>query len=524
MTNNNSKRRPYAYVTDTGLVVKDSTLMKYALKTDEATDSKQLNDSFEGMYKADYLLQPLYNPVWLTNLPELNTYHASCCEAVATDVAGLGYTLMPAKDRKGTQTNKNKLTAFFDSIHPSVTQIINQSVNDRQTVGYGAIEIIKEGRSKTPPDNLAHIPSYTLRRHSDGIRVLQQIGANKVWFVRAGTGRDVNKDTGDLAPYGSLPKDVRGDEVIWIKRYTPRSTFYGLPPIIPAIGAIYGDRARLKYNVAFFDNYGVPAFAVIITGDFQTNDLEEDDPNYNFDKTLKGQIQANMQKLMQDPYSTLVLTIPSVGGEGKVNVELKPLATDTKEASFRLFRKDNRDEIIHAHKVPPYRIGINETGSLGGSNSEESTKIYKMGVINPIQSQICNSITYYVVNQGFNIMDWTFGVQEGDIRDVALDVDSAVKLISNAMMTPNQGIEYFSERFNLERSTDPLMDDYYMNGVPVSQLSSPQSKQIPVPAVDNVLKSLEDGLNDIAVKHDGLGDGGKGQGFTNAIRRIKGKL
>jgi len=48
--------------------------------------------------------------------------------------------------------------------------------------------------------------------------------------------------------------------------------------------------------------------------------------------------------------------VPTMEGQGEVNIEFKPLSTEVKEASFRLFRQDNRDEILAAHGVPPYRM------------------------------------------------------------------------------------------------------------------------------------------------------------------------
>ena len=73
------------------------------------------------------------------------------------------------------------------------------------------------------------------------------------------------------------------------------------------------------------------------------------------------------------------------------------MSTDVKEASFRLFRKDNRDEVMIAHGVPGYRIGIIETGSLGGSTARESTEIYKRSVIDPRQVIIEETINQEII-------------------------------------------------------------------------------------------------------------------------------
>src|SRR5690606_4544021 len=106
-----------------------------------------------------------------------------------------------------------------------------------------------------------------------------------------------------------------------------------------------------------------------------------------------------------------------------VKVEFQRLAVDVKEASFRLFRQDNRDEILAAHGVPPYRAGIAETGSLGGSTAVESTEIYKMSVIEPRQSILENLFNRYILRSAFDVTDWRWKLAEIDTRDERHDLD-----------------------------------------------------------------------------------------------------
>ena len=90
------------------------------------------------------------------------------------------------------------------------------------------------------------------------------------------------------------------------------------------------------------------------------------------------------------------MSVPAIEGQGEVNIEFKRFECEVKEASFRLHRQDNRDEILAAHGVPPYRVGVAETGSLGGNTARESTEIYKRSVIEPRQEMLESMINKHI--------------------------------------------------------------------------------------------------------------------------------
>ena len=83
--------------------------------------------------------------------------------------------------------------------------------------------------------------------------------------------------------------------------------------------------------------------------------------------------------------SSLVLTLQNNGQEIPINVNFQTISSSTGEASHTEYRINNRDEILAAHQVPVYRLGIAETGSLGQTNIVEQNKIYNRKVIKPIQ-------------------------------------------------------------------------------------------------------------------------------------------
>lgn len=513
-------------------IVDNDVLDKYAIKADVNSEgSKQIKtDGFD--YNS--LHEPLYDPEQLCELLELNTFHSDCCDTVARDAGGLGYTLNGVEGADGSEASKKRAEEFLNNITDGINTILYKRNYDRRAIGYGVIEVIREKRSKSNIVNLSHIPAQHLRRHKDGMRVKQQVNTKTVWFVLYGRNKDdrgrpvdVHADTGEIHPYNSLGPDERANELLWRMDYTPKSHYYGMPKIIPAIRAIYGDLSRAEYNTAFFKNYGMPAFALMVSGDFDPGITDPTDPEYDETKTLKYKISQQIKEVMKNPHSAVSVLIPSEGEEGNVKIELKPLSVETKEASFRLFRKDNRDEILAAHRVPAYRIGINETGALGGSNTGEATRIYKNSVIEPLQSDDEYDITRLLRDE-FEIKDWQFKISEIDIRDVAQDIQIAGQLFDRASMTPREMIQYFSERFGLKDDPgNPYLDDYYLHGQPLDSVHTNTGME--PPGTSQVLGRLEDDLLGGGESDDDSDeiqdmDGTEDRAIKNAFNRLRNRV
>jgi PBSX family phage portal protein len=501
-----SKREPDAFIvtTDDGWdVVNSDILDRYVIKSAEEDDgqgggvSKQIKD--DGWDYND-LHEPLYNPEQLTDLLERNTYHAQACSVVARESGGLGFSIKPVSEEENPDDeHKRVLIKFFKSF--KINDVLYRRQYDRGSIGYGAIEIIREGGNKSELLRLDHIPSYTLRRHKDGKRVKQQIGNKTVWFILYGTNKDrngeilfdVDSETGEIHPPNSLPVKQLANEILWSLDYTPTSHYYGMPRVISAIGAIYGDISCRDYNNSFFTNYGMPAFAVTVTGDFETYDKVPGDEGYDETKTLRYKMSQQLKEVIKNPHSAVTILIPSEGEDGNVEAKIQPLSVETKEASFRLYRKDNRDEVLAAHRVPAYRLGINETGRLGGSNSAESSKIYKTSVLEPLQSDDEYDMNW-LIREEFGFTDWEFQLEDIDINDFAGDVIIAEKMFNMASMTPRDNIRYFGERFGVKDDpNNPFLDEYYLNGQPLEKVWNP-TPDVDPPGTNTVLSDLEDSI------------------------------
>lgn len=448
-----------AYVLDDGMVVSHDYMQKYAVK--QAEGSNQLPaDAFASEYDATGLVEPLYNLEALAQLMEWNTYHYRAVETKAGDTVGRGWNLLP-KVENPSEEGVEEVKAFLESPHPeeTLTEILTKWMMDYEAIGVGYLEMIRDPEinpkeKHVPFTGMDHIPAHTVRAHKDGIRFVQQRGNRKVWFKKIGAPSDVNKETGEIVGLGELDPDVRATEVMVIRNYSARSDYYGTPDILPALGALLGDKQREEYNIDFFENHAIPAYAVTVTG----ADLDEET-----EKKIKQYFQKDLK---ENRHTTLVLTAAGEPDGQPVEFKFQALSVDMKEASFRLYRKDNRDEILSAHGVPPYRAGIAETGSLGGSTAEESTEIYKQSIINPRQEMVETRINRHILRDAFGVFDYVIKFNDIDTRDENRDVEKYEKLFQMGALTPNKIRELIGE----ERIEHPLMDMPFVNGLPIEAI------------------------------------------------------
>ncbi|MBQ9026187.1 MAG: phage portal protein [Bacilli bacterium] len=493
-------------------LIDELELEEYSIKADvdPETGSKQVPNNFymEGIN----VLNPKIEPHYLIELLDLNTYHEACVNAVATDASGLTWSLNPVEGEQESEQQKKVAFEFLNNCTPSINRHIYKMNYDRRSLGYGALELIRESTSESLPTRVKHIPAHMLRRHSDEKRVLFQDETGKqVWYViygknydHQGNKVDVHADTGMFHPYNSLSAEEKANEILWINEYNPGSTYYGRAKICGSILSIKGDLSATRYNISFFENNGMPKFAVTVTGDFIDYDedpyLEDEEgnqipnPNYDEKQTLRWKISQQIKEIIKHPHSALCITIPTESEDGNVEIKITPLSVQTEEGHFRMYKQDIRDEIIHAHQVDPARLGIAEAGKLNGTNGEYTQKNYKNGTIAPVKTDAEDLINRVLV-EDFEVTSWRFTINELDPKDVKVRQELADFLFARGAMTILDLINNFGEEFGLtvENPDDPYLNSRFINGVPLENVFN-QSEQNPYLEEKSILKAMEGNL------------------------------
>ena len=247
----------------------------------------------------------------------------------------------------------------------------------------------------------------------------------------------------------------------------------------------------------------MPRFAVTVVGDFEDYNVPKtikDDkgntipnPDYDHKQTLRYQISQQIKELIKHPHSALCITIPTLGGDSKVEIKITPLSVQTEEGHFRMYRKDIRDEVIHAHKVDPSRLAIFDAGNLNGTNSDNTKESYKYGTVAPVKSELEAMINQ--VREEVGVTSWAFEIVDVNPIDYTKDKELAQFMFSCAAMTPMDLINTFGEKFGLtvKDPDDPYLNSYYLNNVPLEKVWE-TSETNPYLEADNILGDLEDNL------------------------------
>jgi len=363
-------------VTAVAEIVKATILGENEDGVDAAGRSTQLpEDTWD--YDKTGAKEPPYGLEALALFLEISTWHYRAVKSKAISTAGLGYEfVVPEGVDKPDEENKRRLKNFFD--HPNSEQtwgeILENVLTDFEALGNGYFEIVRNRLGSGPPKEIYHVPAVTMRVRKDKKGFIQKRNAKMVYFRNFGSD-PAHRDSFDPRDKDKTRKRLL-NEIIHLKNYHPRSSYYGLPDFLPALRALVGNKKAGDFNISFFENNAVPQYAIIVKGGELARGTRKRIEEY-FREHIKGQA-----------HKTLILEVVQDEGE-KVEVEIKPLAVAIKDASFRMFRDDNAEEIRVAHGVPGRLIGLTEKGGLGGAGEGTTQQeIFKYHVIEPKQTRL----------------------------------------------------------------------------------------------------------------------------------------
>lgn len=419
-----------AYVFSNGDIVDvnkarlDSSKARRKKRDSNAVDLDE--DDFGEQYASGRVYRPTLNFANMKQFSLENLYHARCIKQIAIDSTTTGWDIVTV-DAKGNPVKKdvkwsnkdNKLYTFFqdsfgmdDFIEGAKSCLINYD-----TFGVVFVELTRKRNGE--PARFKLLPTETCRiarnlnlpslGDTDMKYVMQIVNTHERIF------KIFDGDRPDhIEPHTGNPMT----EVLILRNYHVMGGKYGIPDWVPALKSMIGNDKVADYNINFFNNEAVPRFAVIVQGGKLDEETKKDIKGY-FKKDLKG---------VQNAHKTLVLTTPK-GCE----VKLVPLAFEMKDGGFRFYRKDNRDEIISAHGVPPHRLQVYDAGNSGTLSPGmifDLDKTYKYSIIEPHQAKL-ESLFNRVVRLAFGIKDKQIRFNELDIGEEA-DRANTLKTIAAA--------------------------------------------------------------------------------------------
>lgn len=432
--------------------------------------------------------------VTLARFYDESTYHRNAVSVKARDVIGHDWSIEAEIDGDETpdqeSAQKKELETFFQNgavdgfttfaveaapdgstpttpvgagpgdaipLTSNLNAVMERLLIDYDTIGNAYLAVVRDDRTNGKPQWYAHVHGKNVKIHRDRLRYRWNVGREYHWFKRFGVQADVHVKDGKMFPLGSLPFVERASEIIHIPTYTPSDTYYGLPEVTPAIGAMILELLSRDFNIKFFDNNAVPQYAVVVEG--FPGELPED---------VKSSIRSFFTTSKGNPHQTLVLNLPAQDKEMQPSkITFEKLAVEIKDGSFHTLRGDSRDETLVAHAVPPYRLGMALTGTLGASNIREANEIYKFQEVDTRRLMLEDKLMM-VTRDGFGISTWALRFGEFDTSDQQREVDRWTKLVDGGLATPNEGRVGTGQDATEDR---PEMDEFYYKGRPWSDIA-----------------------------------------------------
>jgi PBSX family phage portal protein len=393
--------------------------------------SKEINpgEVFRNGYGLFDVITPPWNLYELANYYDTSFANHAAIDAKVENIVGLGYdfqisdrTMMRleavTEDQRSRARNRIErarieLRDWLETLNDeeSFTQTMTKFYTDVQATGNGYLEV---GRTTTGEIGyVGHIPATTMRvrRLRDGY--VQIIGHKVVYFRNFGAS-NANPVTDDPRP----------NEIIHYKEYSPLNTFYGVPDIMAAISSLHGDQLASQYNIDYFGNKGVPRYIVTLKGAKLSEEAE--DKMFRFLQTsLKGQ-----------SHRTLYIPLPADSENNKVEFKMEPVENTVQEASFKEYRKQNRDDILIAHQVPLSKIGGGDSGSIAAALAQDRT--FKEQVSRPAQRNL-EKILNKIIKEKTDILDFKFN--ELTLTDEIAQSQILERYVKTQIMVPNEARE-----------------------------------------------------------------------------------
>lgn len=379
-------------------------------------------------YGGTQLQVPPYPMEQLVFLAELQPVHAAALEQKVLDIVGSGPQFVGLESGKdGPVDQRAALERWWSDLTEEYTplELLQAVWSDYETTGWGLIEVVRD--IKGAVRRLYHVPAHTVRAHQDTQRFAQVRGARIVWFRRWGLpdAEQFSRSTGRPVPQQTDATKLASDLLVF-RKPSRRSTWYGIPTYISAVGHITLAVAARDYNVLFFENAREPRHLIIITG------LEEDVEG------LLGDLVEQFKTQMRDPHRNLLLPIV---GDAKVQIEKMALPQNDLQFAALLDRMDGA--ILVAHRVPPDRVAIPNRGALGGTAAAITNAIYKEGVVSKGQRLLEHRLNRFLrvewERMAGQAIGWQASFAELDIVDESADVDIVTNLVRTNLLTLNEG-------------------------------------------------------------------------------------
>jgi capsid portal protein len=350
-------------------------------------------------------------------------------------------------ERKRGDALLEDLARDFANRPITVTQLCRCVEMDKDAVGQGLIEVGRDPQTGLPVHG-AHLPARLMRIEKNGRTWVQlnDQGQAVAFFREFGSNPDdpTSRMTQDEASRSRTQKTAGAlkNEVWVVKHHHPAELHYGVPPIIPALVALKGNLQAEARNLRYFLNRAMPDYLIQMQADASALAAEDEADMAGAGQVL-GKVEDKIEELLTavargDDYKTGFLRVP----RDQCEMKFEKLGVSINDAEFLEYTRQNRDTQLRAYGVPPHRIGIIETASLGTGTGETQEETYKRSVIEPRQLDL--EAFFNLILDEHELFAVRFKFREVDVVDEEREMVMYATAVSSQAMTLNEGRAWLS--------------------------------------------------------------------------------
>ena len=433
---------------------------------------------------------PAYPATFITFLTRNNWVFRQCAERTSNDCVKNGFDIVSriGVDEVIDIEAKQEVLEWFNRMPYSIIDTAKNTIYNYETGGNAGIEIVRENGLDSSMQYLKKFDINNVKLCTDDKRLVQTVDGEDTFFIIYGKNyhnkkkQYLNRETGEWSET-PLDKNIEAHEVLWFYRDDRGSNEYGVPSIAPGIRTIEMELGRQDYIIDFFINFGMPAWVVTITGSFYDEENRryidgKINPDFDVTKTIRYKIGQQIQEIIDGGrHGAIVMSFPTSTGQEPVQVNITPLATDVKEASFRGLREDDGEDICGMMGVDSNLIFGSKTGAMGNNAMEAILLAHNDNKIKPTQSMISNEITRLLLFENkstftHDISKLKFKLLDFIEQNITEGVERDAKLVQQGLMKRREFLSKYSKALNISADDEnTLLDEYCINGIPLNVIA-----------------------------------------------------
>lgn len=345
-----------------------------------------------------------------------------CLDAYVTNTVEAGWEIAPiARGVEMDPDEVDELQSFIDraNAEESLVTVVGKQLRDRESVGFGFTEIIRDRSGSI--SLLRNAPSISMRltgKHQDEQRVKYEIRRGKrkvvvtefkkfrkfvqiisgvvVYFREFGDPREMNSVTGWYDNETGYMPDSPATE-IWQWKL-PSNCPYGLPRWIAQMPAMIGSRESEEVNMRYFEDNTIPPVMITVAGGRLTNTSFQE-----INKVINSGVGKERQNKM--------ILLEAVGegeaiGDKAATIQIKVDKLTSERPSdglFKEYKEGNQADLRSAYRLPPISVGMSQDSSFANANIGQF--VAEAQVFAPARNKIDEMLNIMMVNSrnGLNL-------------------------------------------------------------------------------------------------------------------------